>query len=1076
MRTPSARRTTAVIVGALLPLAVLHPQPAGAADGRTYYVNNAAGSNCSDDHAGTGPEAPWCGFAPANARTFVPGDRLLLARGAVFAEGLSVKGEGSPDAPVVIDAYGPGPRPRIVKNSLDSGLILNNPSHWTVRNLDVGSRTNGKSDMRYGIRAAFTTPGHQGLVFEDIHVHDSRVVGLHIVNNGPYTTTQSVLEGLRITRVESSHNAHGVLTSSNKSPTDRPEKLVPGKSGENAFTDVVFDQLHLHDDDNNNGDPAAVPSQIDAGCPDGLALGKVTNAVVTNSVLRGEAGCRTKFGTAAIYLGQARNVLIANNIVTDTPNTSNPDMVAIDHEAATSNVTIRGNYFADNFGGGVEYLAIHGANDFHTDNRTVDNVFTDNGVRSHIPYPPDGAIAQLGHSIPVAAEVSGNLYHEPFGFLTAKNRGDVSRFTQKNNVPVAARSDLSHAAEEFKAPGTDGPWGYAARAGGAWRQLPWNADQQAYEAGTGAIDRFTARPGNAAVARTWTAPRSGSVNIRGFALPTGSGSDGTSSVAVTLNGRSLGGPWTSIGSSGRATNFDDLRVRAGDLIRFVTEKGSAPVSWAPAVAYSAESRVDDPAGTWSFSVNGDTQGWTGNTPVSAERGKLEVAASGAVTELRTSRPLDLRPRGRSALRIGLDNDTHATEGSLTFTTAKGRTGTVPFHLNPEEPKGLATAYRDLLVPLGDHKAWDGTLQRLSLKFTDAQGRISIDRIALDSPPVKSWDFTDGAEGWTFNPDVSRPSPGLPVGDVVAAADNTDGAFVNHADIAWDKSRMQTFRAAEGSLARLDLWAFRKGETTRSLFLRIVRLEKGGSRSAETLFTGSVAAKDVPTDGGMISVHPNLKDLDPDARYGVQIFAPYQVPGKATYGIGYNDAGLYSEGSAYYSVDANGNWHGPDQGGRRSLKFRTFAFADGASSSPPDSGFVPAPTDGGKLVAAGGGLEPALHSPDLDLDASEHRYVRIRMNNPDTRQSGYLLFTTADDPAFDLPADGAPPPNEKGLKGIAFSLVPGADYTEYVLDMATVPGWKGTITQLKVQPFTRWNYHVADVDISWHGGIDSIRID
>ncbi|MFC8626737.1 hypothetical protein [Streptomyces anulatus] len=138
--------------------------------------------------------------------------------------------------------------------------------------------------------------------------------------------------------------------------------------------------------------------------------------------------------------------------------------------------------------------------------------------------------------------------------------------------------------------------------------------------------------------------------------------------------------------------------------------------------------------------------------------------------------------------------------------------------------------------------------------------------------------------------------------------------------------------------------------------------------------------------------------------------------------------------------------------------------------------MPARTDGGKLVGGGGGLEPALHSPGLDLDASEHRYVRIRMNNPDTRQSGYLLLTTADDPEFDLPGDGVPPPNEKGLKGIAFSLVPGAEYTEYVLDMATVPGWKGTITQLKVQPFTRWNYHVADVDISWHGGIDSIRID
>ncbi|MFF8504379.1 right-handed parallel beta-helix repeat-containing protein [Streptomyces anulatus] len=1074
MRTRSARRTIAVIAGALLPLTLLHPQQAGAADSRTYYVNNKPGSGCSNEHAGTSPEAPWCGFAPAAAHTYVPGDRLLLARGAVFAEGLSVKGEGSAEAPVVIDAYGAGPRPRIVKNSLDSGLILNNPSYWTVRNLDVGSTTNGKSDMRYGIRAAFTTPGHKGLVFEDIHVHDSRVVGLHIVNNGPYTTTRSVLEGLRIRRVESSHNAHGVLTSSNKSPTDLPEKIVPGKAGENAFTDVVFDQLHLHDDDNNNGDPYEVPSQIDAGCPDGLALGKVTNAVVTNSVLRNEAGCRTKYGTAAIYLGQARNILIANNIVTDTPDTMNPDMVAIDHEAATSNVTIRGNYFADNFGGGVEYLAIHGANDFHTGNKTVDNVFTDNGVQSNIPYPPDGAVAQLGNSIPVAAEVNGNLYHEPFGFLTAKSNGDVSRFTRKNNVPVAARSDLAHAAEEFKSPDADGPWGYAARTDSAWRQLPWNADRQVYEAGAGAIDRFTARPGSTAVARTWTAPRSGSVNIRGFALPTGSESGGTSSVAVTLNGRPLGGPWPSVGSSGQATNADDIRVRAGDVIRFVTEKGSAPVSWAPAVAFSAESRVDDPAGTWSFSVNGDAQGWTGDTPISAKRGKLEVAASGAATELRTSGSLDLRPRDRSALRIGLDNDTHATEGTVTFTTADGRAGTVPFHLNPDEPKGLATAYRDLLIPLGEHEAWDGTLKRLSVKFTDATGRISIDRIALDSPSAKSWDFTEDAEDWTFNPDTSKPSPGRPVSDVVADADNTEGTFTNHADIAWDKSRMQTFRADRGSLARLDLWAHRNGETTRSLFLRIVRLEKGATRTAETLFTGSIAADEVSTTGGMVSVYPNLRDLDPDAQYGVQIFAPYKTPGTTMYGIGYNDTGLHPEGGAYYSIDANGTWHGPDQGGKRSLKFRTFAFAEGATSSPPDSGFVPARTDGGKLVGTSG-LEPALHSPGLDLDASKHRYIRIRMNNPDTRQSGYLLFTTADDPEYDIPSDGVPP-SEKGLKGIAFHLVPGTDYTEYVLDMATVPGWKGTITQLKVQPLTRWNYHIASSDISWHGGIDYIRID
>ncbi|MFG3257289.1 right-handed parallel beta-helix repeat-containing protein [Streptomyces sp. NPDC048172] len=1069
----TARRTTALAVGTLLPLAVLHPQSAGAAEGRTYYVDNTSGSGCSDKHPGTSPEAPWCGFAPANDHTFVPGDRLLLARGAVFGEGLSVKGTGSSDAPVTIDAYGQGPRPRIVKNSLDTGVFLHNPSYWTVRNLDVGSSTGGKGDMRYGVRANFTSPGHKGLVFEKLKVHDSRVAGLHLVNNGPYTTTQSVLQGLRISRVESTRNAHGIVTSTNKSATDLPPKRVPGKSGENAFTDVVVDRVHLHDDDNNNGDPSKVPSQIDSGCPDGLALGNVTNAVVTNSVLRNEAACRTTFGTAAVYLGSARNVLIANNIVTDTPNTANPDMVAIDHESRTSKITIQGNYFADNFGGGIEYLAIHGADDFHEGNKVVDNVFSDNGVQSHIPYPPDGAIAQLGDDIPVAAELNGNLYHEPFGFMTAKSGGDVSRFTRSNNVPVAERGDLDHAAEDFGPPGDRdrGPWTYTVRDGKRWKQLPWDAKRSAYTSAAGTVDRFTSTAGTA---RTWTAPRAGTVNLRGFARPTDP--DGKATVSLTRNGRPLAGPWRDIGSTGRATNADDVRVRAGDVLRFETAPGSTPVSWAPAVGYSAKSRADDAPGTWSFAKNGDTQGWTSDKPLTAKRGRLDVRASGEETGLKTPGDLELRPKDRSALRMRLDNDTRAKSGKVTFTTADGRTGTVPFHLNPEEPKGLAAADRDVLVPLGGDKAWDGTVRRLAVSFTGADGRISVDRIGFDDPPAKSWDFTDGAEGWTFNPDVSKPSAGTPASDVVADTDNSQGTFTQHADLAWTHTRMQTFRATKGSLARLDLWAYRKGEPTGSLFLRVVRLKKGGTDTADTLFTGSVAPDRVSTGGGMVSVHPNLKDLDPDATYAVQIAAPYQTPGGGTYGIGYNDAGLHTEGREYYSVDASGSWHGPEGGGKRSLRFRTFALADGATAPAPADGYKAAPTADGE-VRGKSGYEPALLSPGrLGLDADKHRYVRVRMSNPDNRPTGYLLFTTEDEPEFDIPNGGYPPTNEAGLKGIAFSLVPGAEHTEYVLDMATVPGWKGTVSQLKVQPFNRWNYYMGKPTSSWTGAIDSVRVD
>ncbi|GAA4990539.1 right-handed parallel beta-helix repeat-containing protein [Streptomyces hyderabadensis] len=1078
-------RTLALVIGTLLPVALLQAQPAGAAEGdtsATYYVDNRPGSNCGNDHTGTDPASPWCGFAPVKDHTFGPGDRLLLARGAVFAEHLSVKGEGSAEAPAEIDAYGEGARPRIVKNSTGTGVLLNNPSHWAVRNLDVGSSTNGKGDLQYGIRANFTSPGHTDLVFEDIHVHDNRVVGLHVVNNGPYSITQPVLTGLRIRRVESSHNAHGVLTSTNKTASDLSDPRVPGKSGENAFTDAVFDHLDLHDDDNNNG--PSTPSQVDVGCPDGLALSNVTDAVITNSTLRNEASCRTLYGTAALYLGNARNILVANNVFTETPNTQNPDMVAIDHESRTSNVRIRGNYFGDNFGGGIEFLAIHGADDWHVDGDISDNAFADNGVHSNIPYPSDGAIAQVGDDIPVAAEVKGNLHHEPFGFLTAKLGGDVSRFERSGNVPVAERDDLTHAGQDFGAPADGSPWSYTARdADGQWTKLPWNAERHAYTSAAGTVDRFTSTAGTA---RVWTAPHGGTVNIRGIALPTdaaagaSTGAEGTASVRITRNGHPLAGPWHGIGAAGRATNADDVRVRAGDVIRFETADGSAPVGWAPSVGYSAASNsADDAPGTWSFDANGDTQGWTSDKPVEAKRGSLGVTASGARTELKTSAALRLRPEGRSAVRLRLDNDTRATSGTVTFTTFGGRTGSVPFHLNPEETRGLAVAYREFLVPLGDDPAWDGTVRRLSVAFDDADGHIAVDRIGFDDPPAKSWDFTEGAEGWTYHPDASSPSPGSPVGDadLVTDVDNAQGTFNAVADTAWSNTRMQTFKATRGSLARLDVWASRSGEPEGALFVRIVRLDSGGTTTDDVLFTGSVEPADVSPSGDWATVYPGLEDLDPDATYAIQLSAPYQAPGGATYGVGYNDAGLYTGGREYYSVDAGGAWHGPEAGGRRSLKFRTFAFADGAAAAAPDSGYRPATVQDGGVVGPDSGYEPVLLSPDgLDLEADEHRYVRIRMSNPDNRSVGYLLFTTKDNPDYDIPGAGSPAPNEAGLKGVAIPLVPGAEHTEYVLDMSTVPGWKGTITQLKVQPLNRWSYYRSSLTGTWHGAIDYVRVD
>ena len=85
-------------------------------DVTAYYINNQAGSDCSDD----GPHSmahPWCSFEPANRiRTFMPGDQILLARGGAWNQELSLSGRGTASEPITLTAYGTGPKPKILRN------------------------------------------------------------------------------------------------------------------------------------------------------------------------------------------------------------------------------------------------------------------------------------------------------------------------------------------------------------------------------------------------------------------------------------------------------------------------------------------------------------------------------------------------------------------------------------------------------------------------------------------------------------------------------------------------------------------------------------------------------------------------------------------------------------------------------------------------------------------------------------------------------------------------------------------------------------------------------------------------
>ena len=160
--------------------------PSCVAVGTTYYVNNAAGSGCSDSGAGTSATTPWCSFTPAGSVTFGPGDQLLLARGDSWNQQLTLHGSGSSTSYATLGAYGTGNRPIITRNSQTTDLAVDaeDPSYWNYQHLEL-------ANAGAGLRVYYDRLSNNGLNFSDIYAH----------NMGGFTDSTSNLQCQNTNRV-----------------------------------------------------------------------------------------------------------------------------------------------------------------------------------------------------------------------------------------------------------------------------------------------------------------------------------------------------------------------------------------------------------------------------------------------------------------------------------------------------------------------------------------------------------------------------------------------------------------------------------------------------------------------------------------------------------------------------------------------------------------------------------------------------------------------------------------------------------------------------------------------------------
>ena len=162
----------------------------------------------SMSHAATHRIASQLDFDHLKTATFQPKDLILFKRGVSFAGMFSPKGQGTREAPIRINAYGQGARPRIdAQGRKKAGLLLHNPSFWEVNGLEITNSDGTDDDQGELFGIYVLAEGEEGtyehIYIDNCYLHDingkvggKRRGGIHIHIK---KLSQSIFHDLRIT-------------------------------------------------------------------------------------------------------------------------------------------------------------------------------------------------------------------------------------------------------------------------------------------------------------------------------------------------------------------------------------------------------------------------------------------------------------------------------------------------------------------------------------------------------------------------------------------------------------------------------------------------------------------------------------------------------------------------------------------------------------------------------------------------------------------------------------------------------------------------------------------------------------
>ncbi|MBT4817715.1 MAG: hypothetical protein HON70_18560, partial [Lentisphaerae bacterium] len=309
------------------------PLPRFAAGGTTYYIDAVSGSNVN---AGTEPGSAWQDFANINGKTLGPGEKLLIRRGSVINQELTVSAAGTAENWAEIGAYGDGPRPIIRRDwdIADRCVLVRNPDYLLVRGLVVCYAAKG-------LVVTYTRGGHQGLLIEDCIAH--HIEGLYRPNAHGIPEWRH-REGAAGDGLGSSAGI-AIVGAGGKGLMMRDCEVFQNSWGFFVKgTDVVIDRVYCHDCTVRNTSPHP-------------AVVRVRRCVMKNSVLDA-SGWHASAGTMGIMLVDIHGMIIRNCTFRNMPDVGNHDQGGIDFEALGNGCLVEQCTFENNAGAAIEVLGL----------------------------------------------------------------------------------------------------------------------------------------------------------------------------------------------------------------------------------------------------------------------------------------------------------------------------------------------------------------------------------------------------------------------------------------------------------------------------------------------------------------------------------------------------------------------------------------------------------------------------------------------------------------------------------------------------------------------------------------------